>query len=319
MATETPETTPTPAPAETTPKAKAFYRKPIGCLVTLLLGTSLFVVLLAIFGLWFAGSNFAVGIGSNFVNQKSGGNLTVGENHTNLFAGRVHYKNLQVTNPSRFNDKEFVTINELKAVVDLSSLPGEVKHAKEVILDIGCVSLVGSEKWMSDNNAFDFKKAFAGDPATEKPVEPTEPKKESAPVRFKIDKLVIKLDRLRAISHATTPGQAPRVVFDKEVNLNWTFEDVTDANLTSKVYPVILSSLKQFGSIGLAIGGSIITDATGNLLETGTNIVTGTVGAATDVATGTINAVGKGVSGAIGGLIGGLTGKDDKKEEEPKK
>src|SRR6218665_341547 len=134
------------------PKKKAFYKKPLGCLVTLLVAGLLFTVLLAVFGIWFAGSDFPIKAAGKIVNDKSGGDLKVAENDSNFFAGRLHWKGFEITNPSRFTDKRFVKINEIKGVVDIASLPGGILSngtivVPEVTVDIGNIAVIGAADW----------------------------------------------------------------------------------------------------------------------------------------------------------------------------
>ena len=278
-----------PAMSETPKKKRSLF----GCLITLLVAGVLFGVLVAAFGIWFAGTNSALKIASEFVNAKSGGNLTFAENDTNLFAGRVHYKGIELTNPSRFTDKGFVNINEIKAVVNLGSATTDTIVVPEVIVDIGAVSLVGADDWMNDNNAMDFKKAFA--PASTTPAQPEAKPAEQQPAaagpkkHFNIGKLVIKLDRIRVLSHATTPGDAPKVIVDQATpSLDWEFTDITDENIRDKVYPVIKSKIMalggDFANIGVALGNAVATkylnDAAGQI-TTVTGQATKAVGDAT--------------------------------------
>lgn len=296
----------TPADA---PKKKSFFRKPLGCLLTLFVGGLLFLVLILVFGLWFAGSNSALKVASDYVNKKSGGTLTFAENDTNLFAGRVHYKGIELTNPSRFTDKGFVKINEMKAVVNLGSAASDTIIIPEVIMDIGAVSLVGSDDWMNDNNAMDFKKAFAGEAATgdeKKPDEPApEPKEEGPKKHFRIGKLTLKLDRIRVLEHGTTAGEAAKPIVDDAVNLNWVFEDVSDENIKDKVYAVVQRDIAalggKFANIALALGTAALGKELENLGKQGTELINKGAGEATKV----IDDTAKGVTDAIGGFLGG--------------
>lgn len=295
-------------PTTETPKKKSFFRKPLGCLLTLLVGGLLFLVLLIVFGIWFAGSNQALKIASDFVNTKSGGTLSFAENDTNLFAGRVHYKGIELTNPSRFTDKQFVKINEIKAVVNIGSAASDTIIVPEVIMDIGSISLVGSDDWMNDNNAMDFKKAFAPAAATEEPkTEETkqEPQEEGAKKHFRIGKLVLKLDRIRVLEHATTPGEEPKPIVDDAVDLNWVFEDVSDENIKDKVYPAIQRDIAKLGgkfaNIAMAMGTAALGKELGNLGKQGTDLLNKGAGEATKA----IDEGAKGITDALGGFLGG--------------
>ncbi len=311
-----------PAPDATAPEApkkKSFFRKPLGCLLTLFVGGLLFLILLLVLGLWFAGSNHALNLASKFVNDKSGGTLSFAGNDTNLFAGRVHLKGIELTNPSRFTDKGFVKINELKAVVDLHSAMTDTIVVPEVIFDLGAISIVGSDEWMKDNNALDFKKAFvpeqpeSTEPKKEEP-KPEEPKKEEAGPKkhFRIAKLTLRIDHLRALSHATTPGEPPKVLIDDTVGLNWEFTDITDENIKEKVYDVVKHDIAKLGGKFAKFAAALAVAELGKYTDQAAKAVSQFTGKAVD---STSKAVSEGigsVTSGIGGLFGG-------KKEEPKK
>lgn len=311
-----------PAPA---PK-KSFLRKPLGCLLAVLVGGLLFSALLLVLGLWFAGSNHALNLASKIVGDKSGGALRFADNDTNLFAGRVHLKGIELTNPSRFTDKRFVTINELKADVDLPSAlavgmgSGDTIRLPEVTFDLGSVSIVGAAEWIKDNNALDFKNAFA--PArTEQPAEqpaPEEPKPEPAPTEqapkkhFRIGKLVLRIDRLRALSHATTPGEQPKVLLDDSVGLNWEFTDVSDENIKEKVYDVVRRDIAKLGGKFAKFAAALAIAEIGKYTEQAAKLAEEKAAEITNKAAGAVDQGLQSVSSGLGGLLGG------KKKEETK-
>lgn len=349
--------TPTATAEAPAPKKKTFFRKPLGCLLSLFVGGLLFLVLLVVFAIWFAGSNIPLNFASNVVNQKSGGELKFAENDTNFFAGRIHYKGIELTNPSRFTDKGFVKINELKAVLDVPSALSDTIVIPELVLDLGSISIVGGEDWIKDNNAVDFKNAFAPAPAAPEPTKPEEPKDggikieipdkielpkpgDSKPAEtpapaepakkkhFRIEKLVLRMDRLRALSHATTPGETPNVIVDDSIGLNWEFTDVTDENIKDKVYDVVKRDIAKLGgkfakfATALAVAEiGKYTEQAGKLAAEYTNLaaqkaaeLANKAGELTSKATGAATeAVDKGlksVTSGLGGLLGGT-----KKEE----
>ncbi len=301
------ENQPTPAGS---PKKKSFFSKPLGCLLTLIVGGLLFIILLVVFGIWLAGSSHALNFASSFVNAKSGGNLTFAENNTNLFAGRVHYKGVELTNPSRFTDKGFVKINELKAVVNLGSAASDTIVIPELIVDIDAVSLVGSDDWMTDNNAMDFKKAFAPAAAVEEVKPEEKPAAEGEKKHFRIGKLVLKLDRIRVLEHATTVGEAPKVIVDEPVGLNWAFEDVSNENLKDKVIAVIKRDIMALGgkfvNIGVAMGSAAAGKELDKLGKQGAELINKGAGEATKA----VGDVSKSITEGLGGLFG------DKKENK---
>lgn len=235
------ENTPT---APEAPKKKSFFRKPLGCLLSLVVGGLLFIILLVAFGLWFAGSNKALAIASGIFADKSGGALTFAENDNNLFAGRVHLKGIEITNPSRFTDKQCLKLNEIHAEVNPFSVMGDRIEVPVVTFDLGNISLVGAEKWYEDNNLLDLKKAFVPAGAAAPEPKPEEKPAQPAPkVPFHIGKMTIRMGTIRIVSHATVAGQPAHVIAEEPAGLSWEFTDVTDENAVEKVWPVIKNDL----------------------------------------------------------------------------
>lgn len=305
MSTDTP-----PAAAPAAAPKKSFFRKPLGCLLTLLVGGAFFLVLLLAFGLWFAGSNRALDAAAKFVNQKSGATLTYAENDNNLFAGRVHLKGVEITNPSRFTDKQCFKLNELHAEVKPLSALGKRIEIPVVVVDIGTVSLVGGEKWREDNNLLDLKKAFVPEPATPQPKPEEKPAGEGAKIPpFHIAKLVLRMDKVRIVSDATTPGREPKIITETSIGFSREFTDVTDENLVTDVIPKLKSDvlllLYKSGKIGLDVlraeGMSLVNDT----LKSG-------VGAVSDVS-GQAGEVVSGAATKAADAIGGLFKKKEKK------
>lgn len=302
-----------PNPTTPEPKKKSFFRKPLGCLLTLVIGGLLFLILLGAFILWFAGSAHALTFASTFVNDKSGGTLTFAENDTNLFDGRVHWKGVELTNPSRFTDKGFVKINELKAVVSPGSAFTDTIIIPELIVDIDSVSWVGSDDWMKDSNVFDFKKAFVGEAAASEKKPEDKPAETGPKKHFRIGKLVLKLDRIRVLKHATTAGEAPKVVVDQATpSLNWEFTDVSDENIKDKVYSVVQGKISRLGGdfaqLGVALGTAMLADQLGSLGKQGVDLLNKGAGEATKA----VGDVTKSLTEGIGGILGGNKEKESK-------
>lgn len=308
--------------ADTAPKKKAFYKKPLGCLVTILVAGLLFSILLAVLGIWFAGSDFPIKAAGKFVNDKSGGDLVVAENDSNFFAGRLHWKGFELTNPSRFTDKRFVKINELKGVINLGSLASDTIVIPEVTVDIGGIAVIGADDWKNDNNVFDFKKAFAGEPAKEgdKPVEPkpedkkpAEPAPEGPKKHFRIGKLILRLDRISVLSHATTKGEQPRVIVDDSAHLNWEFTDITDENIEKKVYAVVQKDVLNLGKFAVIAGLNLVSAEAQKYAEDLSKGATEAVNKVSGQAVKAVDDAAKSLTDGLGGLFGG-----DKKKEEKK-
>lgn len=308
-------------------------RSVLGCLLSLFAGALLFIILLVGLVIWLAGSDFTLRQASDYVQKKSGGKLTFAGNDTNFFAGRLHWKGVELTNPSRFTDKGFVKIDELKGDVALGSViktglgMDDTIRVNEVIVNIGALSLVGADDWMKDNNALEFQKAFAPAPATtaqpeqpkteqpktEQPAPRQQPAPEGPKKHVRIDRLVIKLGKVRVLKHAITPNEQPIVVTEKDVNFDWELTDVSDENLLEKLRPLAIRDFSRLGGVfsdvaltlGTAMINDKIKDVTGQANEAVKN--------ATDKASKAVDDTAKSITGALDGLLGG------KKKEEPKK
>ncbi|MDR2980940.1 MAG: hypothetical protein LBV12_01690 [Puniceicoccales bacterium] len=290
---------------------KPFYKKTLGCLFVLFGGFLLFLILALALGVWIAGRSVPA-IASGVIKDKAGADLVVGENNINLFAGRVDLKNIKLTNPARFHNKDFIDINQVKAEVSIPSFLTDTYHVKEVILDVKAFTFVGKGKlateYATDNNVLDFKNAFASEDTSPKPEEKPTDKKESKPIHFKIDKLVLKLDHIKAIIGDGSNSEGT-LIPDTENMFELEFTDITDENIKEKVYDKIDAVLNSKGLGALAIGtlNGIYSEATGRVIQAG------------EKATEVINKAGekaneavKGISDSIGGLLGGNK-KDEKK------
>lgn len=309
------------------PKKKSFFRKPLGCILTLFMGGLLFLVLAGIFGIWFAGSSHALNIASDFVNKQSGFTLKFAENDSNFFGGRLHWKGVEFDNSSRFTDKRFVKLNEVKGVIEIGSLTSDTIVIPEVTVDVGHIAVVGSDDYRNDNNIFDLKKAFLGEakPEGEKPVEPTKPEgekpadapkpaQEGPKKHFRIGKLILRLDRVAVMSHATTPGEKPKAIVDDSAGLNWEFTDVSDENIEKKVYAVVQRDVLGLGKFAAVAGLNLVSAEASKYANDLAKGASDAIKSGTDTATKAVDDAAKGVTDAIGGLFGG-----DKKKEEEKK
>lgn len=301
------------SPSGASSPKKSFIRKPLGCLLSLIFGGLLLLLILLAFGLWFAGSNKALSLASDVFAKKSGGALTFAENDNNLFAGRIHLKGVEITNPSRFGDKQCLKLNEIHAEVKPLSALGDRIEVPVVTLDLGTLSLVGAEKWREDNNLLDFKNAFVPAGATATPAPEEKPAPEGAKKHFHIGKLTLRVDKVRIVSHATTPGQEPKIITETSLGLNREFTDVTDENiLTTVVAPLkadVLNLLLKSGKIGIDVlkaeGVSVVND----VLKSG-------AGSVTEAVSGVSGQAGEAVSGAAAKATDALGGLFKKKEKK---
>ena len=296
------------APAATPAPKKSFLRKPLGCLLSLFVGGLLFLVLVLCFALWFAGSNHALDQASKFFNQKSGGALTFAENDNNFFAGRVHLKGVEISNPSRFTDKQCFKLNELHAEVKPLSALGERVEIPVVTVDIGSVSLVGAEKWREDNNLLDFKKAFVPE-SGEQPKAEEKPAAEGPKKHFHIGKLVLRMDKIRVVSNATTPGTDPKLIAEESAGLNWEFTDVTDENLVEKVWPVVKKDILGLSKFVAKLAAAIGKEEAKALLQNAGVEATSAVNDILKSGAGSVIEAVSGVSGQAGEVVSGAATK----------
>ena len=78
-------------------------------LLTVLCGVALFLVVVGFLGVWALG-RFSPKLLDTTLATKSGAHLAVAANDTNLFAGRIAYQGLTITNPTRWTEKEFLNV-----------------------------------------------------------------------------------------------------------------------------------------------------------------------------------------------------------------
>ena len=198
-------------------------------LLMVLCGIALFLVLVGALGVWALG-RYSPRLLDASLSGQSGAHLTVEDNQTNLFVGRVDYAGLVITNPSRWQEREFLRVKRLVLDVDpLTFVEGGGQVVNEAVLDIDRVTIVGKADFLSDNNAKDIGNGLKG-PATS-PTPTTEPAKPAQP--FLIKHLRVRVGRLTVISG--DGSAARRVVVDQDFAYDFEARDVTDQNFDAKV------------------------------------------------------------------------------------
>ena len=198
-------------------------------LLMVLCGIALFLVLVGALGVWALG-RYSPRLLDASLSGQSGAHLTVEDNQTNLFVGRVDYAGLVITNPSRWQEREFLRVKRLVLDVDpLTFVEGGGQVVNEAVLDIDRVTIVGKADFLSDNNAKDIGNGLKG-PATS-PTPTTEPAKPAQP--FLIKHLRVRVGRLTVISG--DGSAARRVVVDQDFAYDFEARDVTDQNFNAKV------------------------------------------------------------------------------------
>lgn len=310
---------------ENTKVKKPFYKKPLGCLLTLAIAAVLGLVLLYFIAIWAIPS-----IASSFIKGKTGAELSVKENNISPFSGRFDWRGVKLTNSERFQEKAFLDFNQITAQVDLQSLSTDTIVIPEVTIDIEQFVFVGkgrsSINYHKDNNIISFAEGFSsGDSAKETtaPEEKKAPATAKEPVHFHINKLTLKLNTLRAIINDGSDSPGELIPATNNV-LSLEFTDVTDENINSKVFSQIDSVL---GAKGLGVAVFATANAIFNEGVAALETVGEAAGQAVDKAGEVVNKAGdavnkageaasgavKGAADAIGGLFGG-----DKKDGEKK-
>lgn len=198
-------------------------------LLTVLCGIGLFLILVAALGIWALG-RFSPRLLDASLSGQSGAHLTVEDNQTNLFVGRVDYAGLVITNPSRWQEREFLRVKRLVLDVDpLTLVEGGGQVVNEAELDIDRVTIVGKKDFLADNNAKDIGNGLKG-PATS-PTPSTEPA--SPPQPFLIKHLRLRVGRITVVSG--DGSAARRVVVDQDYGFVFEARDITDQNFDAKV------------------------------------------------------------------------------------
>jgi hypothetical protein len=197
-------------------------------LLMVLCGIALFLILVGALGVWALG-RYSPRLLDAALSGQSGAHLTVEDNQTNLFVGRVDYAGLVITNPSRWQEREFLRVKRLVLDVDpLTFVDGGGQVVNEAVLDLDRVTIVGKADFLSDNNAKDIGNGLKG-PATSPPS--TEPAKPAQP--FLIKHLRVRVGRITVISG--DGSAARRVVVDQDFAYDFEARDVTDQNFDAKV------------------------------------------------------------------------------------
>lgn len=198
-------------------------------LLTVLCGIALFLILVGALGVWALG-RYSPRLLDASLSGQSGAHLTVEDNQTNLFVGRVDYAGLVITNPSRWQEREFLRVKRLVLDVDLLTfVEGGGQVVNEAVLDLDRVTIVGKADFLSDNNAKDIGNGLKG-PATS-PAPSTEPAQTAQP--FLIKHLRVRVGRVTVISGDGTAAR--RVVVDQDFGYDFEARDVTDQNFNAKV------------------------------------------------------------------------------------
>jgi hypothetical protein len=196
-------------------------------LLTVLCGIALFLMLVGALGIWALG-RYSPRLLDASLSGQSGAHLTVEDNQTNLFLGRVDYAGLVVTNPSRWQEREFLRAKRIVLDVDpLTFTEGGGQVVNEAELDLDRVTIAGKADFLTDNNAKDIGNAFKPAPAgpSAEPAPPARP--------FLIKRLRVRVGHVKVVSGDGTPER--RVVLDQDIGFVFEASDITERNFDAKV------------------------------------------------------------------------------------
>ncbi len=199
-------------------------------LLTMLCGVALFLVVVGLLGIWAMG-RFSPKLIDSSLSTKSGAHLAVETNDTNLFAGRLAYSGLTITNPTRWTEREFLKVRRIAIDLDpFTFFEGGSQTVNDAELDIDHLTIVGKADFLADNNAkdiFNGLKTPAGAPSPR----PSAPSDHKQP--FLIKHLRVRIDRITVISGDGTAER--KVVVDQSFDYVFEARDITERNFDEKV------------------------------------------------------------------------------------
>ena len=200
-------------------------------LLTMLCGVALFLVMVGLLGIWALG-RFSPKLLDSSLSTKTGAHLAVEANDTNLFAGRLAYAGLTITNPTRWSEKEFLKVRRLALDVELMTFfEGGSQVVNDAELDIEHLTIVGKADFLKDNNAKDIFNGLKSAPSAKTP--PPAPGPPGPKQPFLIKHLRVRVDRITIISGDGTDRR--KVVVDQAFNYVFEARDITERNFDEKV------------------------------------------------------------------------------------
>lgn len=221
----------------------------ISRLLGFIAGLALFLVLLAALLVWSAG-RFAPSLLDSALFSRSGSSLSAESNDSNLFAGRIAIAGVRVTAASRWQERDLIKAREARVVVDPLSFYGAGPRViRELHLDIEELVVAGKEDYLSDNSLRDLIRSFSSDSSAPSTTDA------AAPVRFRIERLVIHVGRVRVIAGDGTDRR--RTVVDRAADLRLEAHDVDETSLDEKVWSPLTSKLT---SLAARIGVDAVVD-----------------------------------------------------------
>lgn len=213
------------------PSPRARLGSALRKLLTMLCGVALFLVMVGLLGVWAIG-RFSPKLLDSSLATQSGAHLAVETNDSNLFAGRLAYEGLTITNPTRWTERDFLRIRRLAVDFDpLTFFEGGSQVVNDAELDIEHLTIVGKADFLKDNNAKDIFNGLKSAPAAEAP-RPA-PGQPTAKQPFLIKHLRVRVGRITVISGDGTDQR--KVVVDQAFDYAFEARDITERNFDEKV------------------------------------------------------------------------------------
>jgi hypothetical protein len=197
----------------------------------MLCGVALFLVVAGLLAVWAMG-RFSPKFLDASLSTKSGAHLAVEQNDTNLFAGRLSYSGLTITNPTRWTEREFLKVRRLAIDLDpFTFFEGGSQTVNDAELDIEHLTIVGKADFLADNNAKDIFNGLKTTAACPAPKPSPGPAGQKQP--FVIKHLRVRIDRITVVSGDGTADR--KVVVDQAFNYVFEARDITERNFDEKV------------------------------------------------------------------------------------
>lgn len=219
--------------------------KPLGCLFSILVALVLLLIIVGVIVLWAAG-RWGPAIAVDAIQTRTGFPTSIESYNVNLFKGVVEIHDLEIKNPDRFPDPDFIDLREFSAYTSLANLRKDPIVIDRLVIDIDTVGFVQSRT--DGNNLKAFTEGLAGD----KKEQDTKAEEGKEPPAYLIKELVIRLNTVKYTNQALpTP-----IHQEIPIRIDRTFTDVRDIP-TQVVQPLI----KDFGTAGLNFLSTALLDS----------------------------------------------------------
>ncbi|MFH0907722.1 MAG: hypothetical protein V1929_03040 [bacterium] len=213
--------------------------------------TQILVALALIVAVLLFGRNFIIkGMLERSAKALHGFDVTVGDVQVGIFHPLIRIRDLKITNPSDFPEKQALEAKEVLVRYDFLSLFSRETHFPEIVLDVPKAVVV----WNAAGDMNYERLAGTGKkhaPLAKKKKKTSAPEKEAAPSRtVRIDKLTLRL--VEAQIYDYRKGAEPSVM-TFPMNMDKTYADVTNPDdlavqIASELTANYLASL--FGNVG---------------------------------------------------------------------